>query len=183
MWKNRFKKSILILGTLFFLSLIFQSQFYRLKSKQEIPSHLKEELIKLGNIALKTKDVPVSAVLIYEDSIIGTGYNTVKKDKTLSGHAEINALNMAFENYGNNFHKLNRAKLKLYSSFEPCEMCKGTFIHYNIQNIYFEKTKPFFHQVNSSFKSYTYELSKNRLDADSLQEKLFLKHPDYPKYK
>ena len=174
-------KILYFLGILFVFILVFQSQVYRFKGKKEISSEIKEKLSQLGKKALLTKDVPVSAILFYKDSIIGVGYNTVNKDSVLSGHAEINALNMAFKSCGNLFSKLNRADLKLYSSFEPCEMCKGAIIHYNIKNVYFERTKPGISQIKSTFRSLIYELSKKRIDADSLQEKLFLRHPDYKK--
>ena len=132
--KNKLKKWILVLVILFSLSLIFQSQVYRLKSKQEIPNHLKSELIKLGNIALKTKDVPVSAVLIYEDSIIGTGYNTVKKDKILSGHAEINALNAITEKPNSNVFQY--VVSPNYLNFQLMELL---FVHKPLNYIQFLK--------------------------------------------
>ncbi len=163
------------------IALLFQSQFYELRSEEEVKEQYKKEIIALGEEALKSLDVPVGAILLYGDSIIGKGYNTVRDKKVLSGHAEINALNMAYENYGASFAKLDRNKLALYSSFEPCEMCKGALIHYNINQVYFERRKPLLHQLKSTVKGLQYEWSKKKFDADSLQEKLFLKHPEYAK--
>ncbi len=160
--------------------LLFQSQWYRLDSHVELKEIHKEEIKQLGAKALTNLDVPVGALLIYGDSIIGKGYNTVKKHQELSGHAEINALNMAYAKYGDKFHQLDRNKLKLYSSFEPCEMCKGALVHYDIQQVYFEKNKSIFHQLKSTFNTLLYEWNKSRFNAHNLQEDLFMQHPEYP---
>ncbi len=161
--------------------LLFPTQLYHLKPKSEISKEILKNLTKLGKEALKSNDVPVAALLIYQDTIIGKGYNTVFDKKELSGHAEINALNMAFEKYGTEFYALDRNKLYLYSSFEPCEMCKGAIIHYNIDNVYFEQGKSVFHQFKSTLKELKYEFSKKKIDAENLQENLFMQHPDYYK--
>ncbi len=167
--------------TISFVLLLLPTQLYQLKSKSIVSTEILENLTKLGNEALKSNDVPVAALLIYKDSIIGKGYNTVLDKKELSAHAEINAINMAFKKYGQEFHKLDRSKLYLYSSFEPCEMCKGAIIHYNINHVYFEQGKSIFHQFKSTLKELKYEFFKKKMDAEDLQENLFLKHPDYYK--
>lgn len=162
------------------VTLLFQSQFYRLKPKKEIPEHLKTRLTELGAKALETGDVPVAALILYHDSIIGEGYNTVKRNSNLGGHAEIVALSQVFKKYGNSFGNLNRDELVLYSTFEPCEMCKGAMVHYGIEHIYFEENKSAYDQMKSTIKSFWYNLNTTRLDAPNLQEELFRKHPDYP---
>lgn len=159
--------------------MIFQSQSYRAKTKVEIRDDVKSELNQLGETALASKDVPVGAVLIYKDTIIGRGYNTVKKENNIGGHAEINAMSDAYKTYGEEFSKLDRAELFLYSTFEPCEMCKGAIIHYNIKNVYFERNKTLWEQLKSTGKSFFYNLKARRFDAEDLQENLFRKHPDY----
>ena len=159
--------------------LLFQSQYYRLKPKREIPTFVKERLVSLGEKALISRDVPISSVMVYKDSIIGEGYNTVYRDSDISDHAEIIAMNQVFKKYGNTFKDLDRSKLIIYSTFEPCEMCKGAMLHYGINNIYFEQNKSVFNQVKLTLKSLYYNWNIRRFDAKNLQEDLFIKHPDY----
>ena len=133
------KKGVYVLFVLGLAFLLFQSQLYRFKSTKEIPSFVKERLITLGEKAILSLDVPISAVVLYNDTIIGEGYNTVYKDSDISCHAEIVALNEVFKAHGNTFRDLDRSKLTLYSTFEPCEMCKGAMLLYDIENIHFEQ--------------------------------------------
>lgn len=170
-----------LLGAIFaFLMLLFSNQSYRLKPNAKVSSSLQATLKQLGEKALETKDVPVASVLTYYDTIIGVGYNTVKRDHNLGGHAEINALSDAYLRFGSMFSTLNRDHLVLYSTFEPCEMCKGALVHYDIKHVQFELNKTMANRLKSQIKTGLYEWHKTHFYAPNLQEKLFLKHPDYP---
>jgi tRNA(Arg) A34 adenosine deaminase TadA len=86
----------LLLGIVFILT---ANQFYRLRGKEQVPEELKTELNRLGEKALENKDVPVAAIVTYFDTIIGVGYNTVRRDFNIAGHAEINALSDAYSRF------------------------------------------------------------------------------------
>lgn len=159
--------------------ILFQSQTYNIKPKVKISESVEKKLKQLGTEAIANYDVPVAAILTYNDSIIGEGFNTVKRDKRLNAHAEIEALNEAYKNYGEEFFKLNRNSLKLYSTYQPCEMCQGALIHCKIENVFFEKEKPLLHSMKSSIKKLKYNLSLKRFDAEDLQKSLFQMHPNY----
>jgi tRNA(Arg) A34 adenosine deaminase TadA len=108
--KSSFLKILLGL----FLGIVFMlvsNQFYRLRGKEEVPEELKIDLKLLGEKALETNDVPVGAIVTYFDTLIGVGYNTVRRDKNLGGHAEINALSDAFGHFGDEFSNLDRSQL------------------------------------------------------------------------
>lgn len=167
---------------LLFCLWLFHSQLYRLKFRNKIPTDIKTRLIDLGRNSIKEFDVPVGAILVYNGEIIGEGYNTVIRDKQLSGHAEINALNMAFEKFDQEFFKLDRKKLILYSTYEPCEMCKGALIHYNVKNILFEERKPVKSQLKSTIKTVLYEITKRVFKGGGAQKQLFQEHPGYRKH-
>lgn len=161
------------------LVLLFQTQSYNLKPKKSIPPIIKERLKSLGEKALLSYDFPISAIVLYNDSIVGEGFNTVFKDSIISGHAEILALNEVYKSYGwDKFRKLDRDKLTLYSTYEPCEMCKGTIIHYKIKNIYFEHNKSSLWRMKGTLKNLFYNFSLKRLDAPGLQESLFHRRED-----
>lgn len=165
----------------FIVVIVLQSQIFIIKPKLTISKSIEKKLNQLGEKAIVNYDVPVAAIITYKDSIIGDGFNTVKRDKRLSAHAEIEAINKAYKSYGEDFFKLNRDSLKLYSTYQPCEMCQGALIHYNIQNVFFEKEKSLSHSVKLSLKKLNYNLHLRRFDAKGLQERLFLMHPNYKK--
>ena len=176
MSKNRI---LLFLLSLALLSLLFLSQVYRLKPKTKAPDAVIKALNDLAMQALNAREVPVGAVLVYKDSIIGRGFNTVLQDTLLSGHAEINALNEAHRKYRPLWKTLDRSKMTLYSTYEPCEMCKGAMLNLNISYAVFEGPKPLSERLKTTLKNWGYELHKTRLDAPEMQENLFKQHPDY----
>jgi tRNA(adenine34) deaminase len=91
----------------------------------------RQENISLMNIALglaeeslKSKDVPVGAVIVRNGEIIGQGYNCIEKTGNPLNHAEIIAINQAVQNIGHK-HLLN---CKMYVTLEPCSMCAGAIV-------------------------------------------------------
>jgi tRNA(adenine34) deaminase len=64
-------------------------------------------------------DVPVGAVLVKDQEIIGRGHNRREVDKDPSAHAEILALKMAGAAHGD----WRLANTALYVTLEPCPMC------------------------------------------------------------
>lgn len=165
----------------FFLIIILQTRFYAVRSSGKISGYYKSELTRLGAKALETGDVPVGSILVYRDSIIGRGYNTVIGNNNLTGHAEINAINDAAARMGLKvFSDLDRRYLSLYSTYEPCEMCKGTILHYNIKDVRFMKSKSIFHWWKRGAKSLFYEIKKRHIEGTNIQDSLFMLHPDFP---
>lgn len=166
---------------LFFVFILFQSKWHRIKSNYDLPQEIKYELVNLASMSLKYSDVPVGSILVYKDQIVGKGFNTVLRDSTITGHAEINALNMALKSFGyQKFMDLDRAQLTLYTTFDPCEMCMGTLEHYNIRKIVYLKEKSLSHWINQEMKSIYYKLNKRKANGAEIQDSLFLLHPNYP---
>ena len=93
---------------------------------------------KIMNIALnearksfKTKDVPVGAVIVYENKVISKTHNNKNKNKCCINHAEINAIISANK-------KLKNDRLDdctLYVTMEPCQMCMSVIIESKIKKI------------------------------------------------
>ena len=177
-WIIRIAGLICILTVIF---IIFQTQLHRLKSDSPLPLKVSAELRTLALKALESEDVPVAALVLYREEIIGRGYNTVYKDHNVAGHGEINAVNDAAGSMGMEaFMKLDRKELYLISTFEPCEMCKGTLNHYGIRNVGFLKDKSLFQWIKSYGRSVRYEMLKRQTEGEPLQDSLFLLHPRYP---
>jgi tRNA(Arg) A34 adenosine deaminase TadA len=179
--KSKFIPIVSLLLFFFFLIIILQTRFYVVRSTRTLPGYYKSELVRLGAKALETGDVPVGSILVYRDSIIGRGYNTVIGNNNLTGHAEINAINEAAVRMGLKvFSDLDRKYLTLYSTYEPCEMCKGTILHYNIKDVRFMKSKSIFHWWKRGAKSLFYEIKKRHIEGANIQDSLFMLHPDFP---
>jgi tRNA(Arg) A34 adenosine deaminase TadA len=164
-----------------FAFLIFNTQLFRFSAVEQIPDEIENELVKLGKTALLSMDVPVGAVIVFDGKIIGRGFNTVFRDGNIAGHAEINALNDAIKSFGiDAFLELDKSKLTVYSTYEPCEMCKGTLVHYRINNVKFMKDKGFLRWLKNDRAGIIYELHKKQAGDESIQDSLFRLHPAYP---
>ena len=66
-------------------------------------------------------EVPVGAVIVYEDKILCAAHNSREKGLDISGHAEINAIRKAEELLG----RWTLEGCTLYVTLEPCLMCAG----------------------------------------------------------
>jgi tRNA(Arg) A34 adenosine deaminase TadA len=165
---------------LLLLGLVFQSQIYRLRPRAAIPEGIKNALQSLANQALLAREVPVGAVLVYGDSIIGRGFNTVVRDTNLSGHAEINALIDAHQRHLSDWKSFDRSKMLLYSTYEPCGMCAGAMLNLNITRAVFEGPKSATDGLYHTLKGWGYEFKKARFNAPGMQDSLFWRHPDFP---
>ncbi len=171
-------KKFAIFTSLFLLIIIvvffFRMQFYKVSSKKELIKEYRLELDGNAQKSLKSKDLPISAILIYNFNVIGRGHNTVVRDSDAGGHAIINAITDAIKNVGlGTFNHLNRDSMKIITTYEPCEMCKGAMIEYGITNLEFLKSKPASYWFNKQYKEISYELTKRKLDAEELQDSLF----------
>lgn len=91
------------------------------------------EAIRLAEIAGKSGEIPVGAVVVQNGEIIASGYNLREKTHSAAAHAEIVALSRAGE-------KLKRWQLydcDLYVTLQPCEMCRGAIAQARFKSVYF----------------------------------------------
>lgn len=98
-------------------------------------SHKKymQAAIEEARKAPENGDVPVGAVIVYNDVIIGKGYNMVEQFKDATLHAEIIALKEAFKNIGGKYlHDCS-----IYVTLEPCAMCSGAIVLARVKNLIF----------------------------------------------
>lgn len=91
-----------------------------------------------AQLALKKNEVPVGAVVVYEDKIIGRGHNQVESLNDPTAHAEIIAIGAA-SNYLNSW-RLSGASL--YVTVEPCAMCAGAVVLSRIDHLIFGAKDP-----------------------------------------
>ena len=96
-----------------------------------------ETLYKLALKSYKNNEIPVGAIVKYNNKIIGTGYNTRQKKHDICGHAEINAIKMAEKRIKD--WRLNDCII--ISTLEPCELCTKIINDSRIKNSYYIVSK------------------------------------------
>ena len=161
------KKIILILFPILFLGLIFvllPLTISNLRPGITIQKSHMDSLVKLQEIALQNGEYPVSALVIYKDSIIGTGYNTFRALNKPMGHAEINAIEDVFQSmHYFEFRALDRDSLLIITSYEPCPMCKGVINRLDIRKVYYLQPKKFRYRIKYEFKDLTFQLKMRKI--------------------
>lgn len=92
----------------------------------------------LADAGRELGEVPVGAIVVREQKIIGRGFNQPISGCDPTAHAEIVALREAAKNLGN--YRLSDCDL--YVTIEPCAMCAGAIVHARIRKVYFGATEP-----------------------------------------
>lgn len=88
--------------------------------------------------ALEENEVPVGAVVVKDNKIIGRGYNQIERLKDATAHAEMIALTAASNAIGN--WRLNECSI--YVTLEPCIMCTGALLVSRINQLFFSTFDP-----------------------------------------
>lgn len=83
-------------------------------------------------------EVPIGAVVLFDDRIVARGQNRVLRDNDPTAHAEIIALRGAARAIGN--YRLTGCTM--VSTLEPCAMCAGAMIHARIDRLVFAADDP-----------------------------------------
>ena len=89
------------------------------------------EALKLAKKGAETEEVPVGAVLVYQDKIIAKGYNQVELLQDATAHAEMLCLtagSAALENW-------RLIDTTLYCTLEPCPMCAGAILAARVKRL------------------------------------------------
>lgn len=94
--------------------------------------------LELAHLAEQEGEVPVGAVVVCDDKIIGEGWNRVIGLADPSAHAEVLALRAAAGELKN--YRLPGCEL--YVTIEPCTMCFGTLVHARIARVVYGAREP-----------------------------------------
>lgn len=96
------------------------------------------EAMNMAKLAFDDNEVPVGAIVVHNEEIIGRGFNQVISKNSISSHAEINAINQASQ-----FIKNYRLKgCDIYVTLEPCHMCAKAIVDARIDKIIFATPEP-----------------------------------------
>lgn len=104
--------------------------------------------LALAKKAAQMDEVPVGAVLVCDDEIIGEGWNQPICSHDPTAHAEIIALRAGAEKIKN----YRVVKSTLYVTLEPCVMCVGAIIHARVQRVVYGAADPKTGAVTSVFQ-------------------------------
>jgi len=94
--------------------------------------------LRLAEEAATRDEVPVGAVVVRENQIIGRGFNQPISGHDPTAHAEIMALRDAAQTLGN--YRLPGCTLVV--TVEPCTMCAGALVHARIEQLIFGAREP-----------------------------------------
>jgi tRNA(adenine34) deaminase len=94
--------------------------------------------LELARRAEEEGEVPIGALIVLGDAIIGEGWNRPIAASDPTAHAEIQALRAAATKVGN--YRLTGANL--YVTLEPCDMCIGAMFHARIARVVYGATDP-----------------------------------------
>ena len=92
-----------------------------------------QEALDLAHQALLMEEVPIGAILVSDNVIVGRGFNQTLSKSSVLGHAELIAIGDASKKIGN--HRL--VNTILFSTIEPCHMCAKAIIEARISHIIF----------------------------------------------
>jgi tRNA(adenine34) deaminase len=96
------------------------------------------EALECAELARKTGEVPVGAVLVRDDEVVARGFNHPIAAHDPTAHAEIQVLRAAGQTLGN--YRLEGATL--YVTLEPCIMCASAIIHARVKRVVFGAWDP-----------------------------------------
>ena len=89
------------------------------------------EAIRQAKKAYAIKEVPIGCVIVYEDKIIGRGYNRRTTDKNTLAHAEMLAIKKASKKMGD----WRLEDCTMYVTLEPCQMCSGAIVQSRMKRV------------------------------------------------
>ncbi len=99
-----------------------------------------KEALKEAEKAFEKGEVPVGAVIVYQNKIIARGYNQMEMLHDPTAHAEMIAITQAADflrSEGGDKHRGSLEKTSLYVTVEPCPMCAGALVISRCENLIF----------------------------------------------
>ncbi len=97
-----------------------------------------QQALDEANKAYVESEVPVGAVVVLGDRIVGRGRNAKEKDQDPTAHAEVLALRRAATELG----RWRLHDCQLFVTLEPCPMCVGAMLSTRIERLVFGCTDP-----------------------------------------
>jgi tRNA(adenine34) deaminase len=122
-----------------------------------------QRALELARQAEAEGEVPVGAVLVKDEQILGESWNAPIGEHDPTAHAEIRALRNAATRLGN-YRLLDTT---LYVTLEPCVMCAGAIIHARVKRVVYGAADPKTGAAGSVFNILNSELHNHRVEITS----------------
>jgi tRNA(adenine34) deaminase len=107
------------------------------------------------------EEIPVGAVLVRDDEIIGEGWNQSISGNDPSAHAEIVALRAA----GQKTQNYRLPETTLYVTLEPCVMCAGAIVHARVDRVVIAADDPKTGAAGSVFDTLISDRHNHRVEV------------------
>jgi tRNA(adenine34) deaminase len=107
-------------------------------AQDELDRRYMQIALGLAERALGSEDVPVGAIVVHRDRVIGRGWNQREKLHDPTAHAEMIAITAAAEHMG----RWRLDDCTLYVTLEPCAMCAGAVVLARIARVVYGATDP-----------------------------------------
>ncbi len=122
---------------------------------------LMRRALELADQGESDGEVPVGAVVVRSDEVVGAGYNRPISSHDPTAHAEVVALRAAADSLGS--HRLDGCDL--YVTMEPCAMCAGAIVTARIRRLVFGTRDLRFGAVRSKFRLADSDLLNHRVEV------------------
>jgi len=123
--------------------------------------HCMRRALELAARARAEGEVPVGAVVVKDDAMVGEGFNRPIAAHDPTAHAEIEALRAASAALGS--YRLGGTTL--YVTLEPCPMCAAAIVHARVQRVVFGAWDPRIGAAGSAFDLLNAPALNHRVDA------------------
>jgi tRNA(adenine34) deaminase len=132
-------------------------------NKSNNEDHFMKIAIEQAAIAEENGDVPIGAVIVFENQIIGKAYNQREQLQDPTAHAEIIALTQAAEAVGS----WRLEGCTMYVTLEPCPMCAGALVLARISRLVYGCEDPKTGAVKSLYNIVQDERLNHRVEVTS----------------
>ncbi len=122
--------------------------------------------LKEADKAYLKKEIPIGAVVVQNNKIIGKGFNRRLKNTDVTNHAEIIAIKKAARH--NRDWRLNDCDL--YVTLEPCNMCKAVINEARIKHVYYLIAK--LDNKKGYYKTQICEIENNDDEKERYRQKM-----------
>jgi len=119
--------------------------------------------VEEARAAADADEVPIGAVLVNGEEVLGRGGNRTIRDCDPTAHAEIVALREAAKRAGN--YRLSGTTL--YVTLEPCAMCAGAIIQARVARVVYGADDPKGGAVRTCFEVLTHPKLNHQVDITS----------------
>ena len=132
------------------------------QEQNDLDTFWMQHALELAKRAESEGEVPVGAIVVYEEQVIGEGWNRPIIDNDPTAHAEIMALRSAAKKI-NNYRLLDTT---LYVTLEPCIMCAGAIIHSRVKRVVYGAFDPKAGAATSAFTILGTDCLNHQVDVE-----------------